>query len=63
METVKTAQKISNKEKWNPNVPFSGTQDEWWEHIHQIENGEFMTIEEADKNFEIWKRKFLASRM
>ena len=48
---------------WNPNVPFHGTQEEWWEHFHRIEEGEFMTIEEADKEFEIWKKKFLASRM
>ena len=48
---------------WNPNVPFHGTQEEWWEHFHHIEEGEFMTIEEADKEFEIWKKKLLASRM
>ena len=48
---------------WNPNVPFHGTQEEWWEHFHRIEEGEFMTIEEADKEFELWKKNFLASRM
>ena len=48
---------------WNPNVPFHGTQEEWWEHIHRIEQGEFMSIEEADKEFAIWKKNFLASRM
>ena len=48
---------------WNPNVPFHGTQEEWWDHFHRIEEGNFMTIEEADKKFEIWKRQFLASRM
>ena len=47
---------------WNPNVPFQGTQEEWWEHFHRIEEGEFMTIEEADKEFEIWRMKLLASR-
>ncbi|MCL2435671.1 MAG: hypothetical protein FWD09_05990 [Lentimicrobiaceae bacterium] len=47
---------------WNPNVPFHGTQEEWWEHFRRIEEGEFMTIEEADKKFEIWKKEFLASR-
>ncbi|HBK32109.1 hypothetical protein [Limibacterium fermenti] len=26
----------------NPNVPFHGTQQEWWEHIHHIEDGEFI---------------------
>ena len=54
---------ISSSVGWNPNVPFQGTQKEWWEHFHRIEEGEFMTIEEADEKFEIWKKKFLASRM
>jgi hypothetical protein len=54
---------ISVSSDWNPNVPFHGTQEEWWEHFHRIEQGEFMTIEEADEKFEIWKKKLLASRM
>lgn len=54
---------ISSSDKWNPNVPFHGTQEEWWEHFHRIEEGEFMSIEEADKEFEAWKKKYLASRM
>jgi len=54
---------ISLSNKWNPNVPFHGTQDEWWEHFHRIEEGNFMTIEEADEKFEIWKTNYLASRM
>jgi hypothetical protein len=54
---------ISSSDEWNPNVPFHGTQEEWWEHFHRIEEGEFMTIEEADEKFEVWKRKLLASRM
>jgi len=49
--------------KWNPNVPFHATQEEWMEHIRSIEEGEFMTIEEADKEFELWKKEFLASRI
>jgi len=49
--------------RWNPNVPFHGTQEEWWEHFHAIEEGEFMTIEEADKEFETWKKEYLASRI
>ena len=51
----------SSSGNWNPNVPFHGTQEEWWEHFHRIEEGEFMTIEEADKEFEIWRKKLLAS--
>jgi hypothetical protein len=47
---------------WNPNTPFHGTEEEWWEHFHRIEEGKFMTIEEADKEFETWRKNFLASR-
>jgi hypothetical protein len=43
--------------KWNPNVPFIGTQDEWWEHFHEIEEGEFMTLDELDSKMETWWKK------
>ncbi|MCL1934511.1 MAG: hypothetical protein FWF53_11950 [Candidatus Azobacteroides sp.] len=55
--------KISPSNEWNPNVPFHGTQEEWWEHFRRIEEGEFMTIEEADREFEAWKKEYLASRL
>jgi hypothetical protein len=55
--------KKTSSNKWNPNVPFTCTQEEFWEHIHQIEQGEFMTIEEADKEFELWEKELLVSRM
>ena len=54
---------VSTSKKWNPNVPFHCTQEEFTEHIHSIERGNFMTIEEADKKFEAWKKEFLASRI
>ena len=54
---------ISANKAWNPNVPFIGTQEEWWEHFHRIEEGKFMTIEEADREFETWKKEYLASRI
>jgi len=54
---------VSVSGKWNPNVPFHGTQEEWWEHFHRIEEGPFYTIEEANEEFRIWKEKLLASRM
>jgi hypothetical protein len=57
----RTIVKASSSDEWNPNVPFHGTEEEWWEHFHRIEKGEFMTIEEADKEFEIWRKKLLAS--
>jgi len=55
--------KISSSNQWNPNVPFHGTQEEWWEHFHRIEEGEFMTPNEYRKRFNSWKKDFLASRM
>ena len=36
----------------DPNVPFHGTHEEWWEHFHRIEEGEFTPLEEANKEFE-----------
>jgi len=51
-----------SKNSWNPNVPFIGTQEEWWEHFHQIEKGEFTPLKEANKEFEAWKKKYLANR-
>ena len=57
------ASKASFSNSWNPNVPFHGTQEEWWEHFHRIEEGEFVTWEEHQKKFDAWKRKRLASLM
>jgi len=56
-----TTPKIQSSAEWNPNVPFHGTQEEWWEHFRRIEEGEFMTIEEADRRFDAWKKEYLAS--
>jgi hypothetical protein len=53
----------SSSDRWNPNVPFIGTQEEWWEHFHQIEQGEFSTWEEHKKKFNVWKQEYLASLM
>ena len=53
----------SPADDWNPNVPFQGTQDEWWEHFHRIEKGNFMTLEEFDRKFETWKTNYLASKL
>jgi len=57
------AYQTSSSAHWNPNVPFHGTQEEWWEHFHQIEQGEFMTPNEYHKRFEAWRKDFLANRM
>ena len=53
----------SSVDDWNPNVPFHGTQEEWWEHFHRIEEGNFMTLEEFDRKFETWKTNYLASKL
>ena len=58
-----TVETSSSDNRWDPNVPFHGTQEEWWEHFHKIEEGQFYTIEEADKEFEIWKKQRLANRI
>ena len=50
-------------EKWNPNVPFYGTQEEWREHFRCIEEGNFTPLEEANREFEAWKREYLANRL
>ena len=47
----------------DPNVPFHGTHEECLDHIHEIEQGNFTPLEEANKEFEEWKKEFLASRL
>ena len=48
---------------WNPNFPVHATQEEWWDHIHEIEKGPFMSWEEHKKKFEAWEKNYLASRL
>ena len=55
--------KKSSSDRWNPNVPFIGTQEEWWEHFHQIERGNFMTLDEFDHKFEVWRQEYLAKKL
>jgi hypothetical protein len=49
--------------RWNPNAPFQATQEEWYERVAKIEEGEFVTWEEAEKDFEEWKSAYLTSRL
>ena len=58
-----TNAEVSTSDNWNPNVPFHGTQEEWWEHFHRIEAGNFTPWEEAKREFEVWKKEYLASRL
>jgi len=57
------ASETASFDSWNPNVPFHGTQEEWWEHFHKIEEGHFSTWEEHQKKFNAWKKEYLASLM
>ena len=54
---------ITSSKQWNPNVPFHATQEEWWEHFHQIEEGNFTPLEEANSEFNLWKKAYLASKL
>ena len=54
---------LSSNDDWNPNVPFHGTQEEWWTHFRKIETGNFTPLEQANKEFEAWKKEYLARRL
>ena len=49
--------------KWDPTKPVQFTQEEIWEHIHEIEKGPFLTLDEGFKRFEAWKQDLLKSRL
>ena len=51
------------KPKWDPTKPVQFTQEEIWEHIHEIEKGPFLTLDEGFKRFEAWKQDLLKSRL
>ena len=58
--TAKTAKTRKTKTgpaklKWDPTKPMQFTQEEIWEHIHEIEKGPFLTLDEGFKCFEAWK--------
>lgn len=44
-------------DKWNPNKPFHGTQEEWWEHFHEIEKGKFSPVEESHERVSQWLKE------
>ncbi|MCL2414622.1 MAG: hypothetical protein FWC94_05140 [Bacteroidales bacterium] len=52
--------KVSTSKKFNPNVPFHCTQEEFLEHIRSIEQGNFTPWEEAKKELEAWRKERLA---
>ena len=51
------------KLKWDPTKPVQFTQEEIWEHIHEIEMGPCLTLDEGFKRFEAWKQDLLKSRL
>ena len=59
--TAKTAK--TRKAKNGPAKPVQFTQEEIWEHIHEIEKGPFLTLDEGFKRFEAWKQDLLKSRL
>ena len=40
--------------KWDPTKPVQFTQEEIWEHIHEIEKGPFYPIEEVHQRIRSW---------
>ena len=42
------------KSKWDPTKPVQLTQEEIWEHIHEIEKGPFYPIEEVHQRIRSW---------
>lgn len=56
--SAQAAKTVSEEEKWNPNKPFHVTQEELWAHIHEIEKGPFIPVEECFKNVRRWMKAF-----
>ncbi|MDR1895315.1 MAG: hypothetical protein LBR10_00810 [Prevotellaceae bacterium] len=50
----KTAAETSSPDSWNPNIPFIGTQEEWWDHFHRIEEGAFTPVSELHQRISQW---------
>jgi hypothetical protein len=50
----KTVAETSSSREWNPNIPFHGTQEEWWEHFHRIEEGPFYPVAELHQRISQW---------
>ena len=59
-EVVEPEVSVSNK--INPNFPFEVTQEEFIAHIRRIERGDFTPLEEANREFEEWRKEYHAKR-
>ncbi|MDD2953427.1 MAG: hypothetical protein PHC95_09745 [Parabacteroides sp.] len=51
---TRKAKTASPENKWDPTKPIQFTQEEIWEHIHEIEQGPFIPVEEMHKNIRAW---------
>ena len=60
-EVVEPEVSVSNK--INPNFPFEVTQEEFIAHIRRIERGNFTPLEEANREFEEWRKEYHARRI
>jgi len=49
-----SSSELSYSDDWNPNVPFHGTQEEWLDHFHRIEQGPFYPVSEVHKRISQW---------
>jgi len=54
VEEPAVAFKKTASNRWNPNVPFTCTQEEFWEHIHEIERGAFYPASETHQRVSQW---------
>jgi len=54
---------VSVSDKFNPNAPSQVTQEEFMEYIRKIESGNFIPWDIAQKQFNGWKKEYLASRL
>ena len=45
---------MPSADKWNPNVPFHITEEEWLEYIRQIEQGPFFPVSEVHQRISQW---------
>jgi len=53
---------VSVSNKINPIFPFEVTQEEFVAHIQRIERGNFTPLEEANREFEEWRKEYHAKR-
>lgn len=50
-------------DKWEPGTPFHVSQTAFRKHIHEIEKGSFIPLDEGFKRFEQWKERLMESRL